>query len=71
MKMIDQEKSVRLAGEKTKKGKKNKTKEVTNKIGRIPADCLLKDFHGKGSDELSAKIKTGFCNSVTSGLSCG
>jgi hypothetical protein len=47
MKMIDQEKSVSLAGKKTKYREQNKKKDVTNEIGWIPVNSPLKEFHGK------------------------
>jgi len=71
MNMINQEKSVSLAGEKTKKRKKNKKQEISNEIGWIPVYRLLKDFHRKVINDLATNIKMGFCNTVTYGLSCG
>jgi len=70
MNMINQEKSVSLAREKTKKRKKNKKQEVTDEIGWIPVYWLLKDFHGMVITT-AANIKIGFFNSVTCRLSCG
>jgi hypothetical protein len=55
MQMINQEKSVSFAGEKTKKRQENKKQAITNEIGWVSVYSTLQNFHGQVITTLSQR----------------